>query len=150
MPVLLRTKGLKRRPVSPGEVRARAERMLSALGLEESELSVLLCDDACIRALNRDYRHKDKPTDVLAFPQEPIVGVPESEQALGDVVISLETARRQARAARRTVVGEVTMLLAHGLLHLLGMDHQTDAEERRMKARTDLLCAAAIPARAPR
>ncbi len=116
--------------------------MLRALSMPKAELSILLCDDRTIRALNRDYRDIDRPTDVLAFPQS------EGEDAdapaiLGDVVISLPTARRQAIKAKRTIVAEVTMLLAHGLLHLLGYDHRNRSEERIMKARTDALCAAA-------
>jgi len=123
--------------------------MLLALSLERAELSVLLCNDASIRELNRMYREIDKPTDVLAFPQseEGDEGPSTVPGLLGDVVISLETARRQAGKARRPVSAEVTMLLAHGLLHLLGYDHRTPAEERRMKARTDVLCAAARPPR---
>jgi probable rRNA maturation factor len=141
VPVLLRTRGLKSRPVTPREVQERAERMLRALRLERAELSVLLCDDETIRELNRDYRNIDRPTDVLAFPQAE--GDPAGETILGDVVISLPTARRQAEKADRTIVSEVTMLLAHGLLHLLGYDHRDRSEERVMKARTDALCAAA-------
>lgn len=131
MPVVISTQGIARSPVR--DVRARAERMLEALGMTGAELSILLCDDATIHTLNRRYRKKDKPTDVLAFAME-------DPKILGDVVISIETARRQAKT---TLSGEVTLLLAHGLLHLLGYDHRTDAEERRMKARTDMLCAAA-------
>ncbi|MBW2465562.1 MAG: rRNA maturation RNase YbeY [Deltaproteobacteria bacterium] len=120
--------------------------MLRALGLEHAELSLLLCDDATIHALNRDYRDIDRPTDVLAFPQEE-EGTEEHgaghPRMLGDVVISLETARKQALGAGRTIASEVTMLLAHGLLHLLGYDHRTQVEDRQMKARTDALCAAA-------
>jgi len=120
--------------------------MLRALGLEDAELSLLLCDDATIHVLNRDYREIDRPTDVLAFPQEE-EGSEElgasHPRMLGDVVISLETARKQALGAGRTIASEVTMLLAHGLLHLLGYDHRTPVEERQMKARTDALCAAA-------
>lgn len=122
--------------------------MLVALDLVDAELSVLLCDDTTIRTLNRDYRDIDRPTDVLAFPQEEgldpgIASLP--PRILGDVVISLETARRQAQAEGRTIASEVTMLLGHGLLHLLGYDHRTEVEERSMKARTDALCAAARP-----
>ena len=117
--------------------------MLAALGRPDAELSVLLCDDRMIRALNRDYRRKDRPTDVLAFPLD-------DPRVLGDIVISVDTARRQAKRARRTIAAEITMLLAHGLLHLLGFDHRTVAEERRMKAKTDLLVAAAGPSRTRR
>ncbi len=116
--------------------------MLRALGLEDRELSVLLCGDDAIRVLNRDYREVDRPTDVLAFPQAEGEGGA-APAILGDVVISLPTARRQAQKAGRAIVAEVTMLLAHGLLHLLGYDHRDRSEERIMKARTDALIAAA-------
>jgi probable rRNA maturation factor len=120
--------------------------MLVALSLPRAELSVLLCDDRTIRALNRTFRSIDAPTDVLAFAQEETDEKKRGRSPLlGDVVISLPTARRHAKKAGRTIASEVTMLLAHGLLHLLGYDHQTVTEERRMKARTDALCAAARP-----
>jgi probable rRNA maturation factor len=118
--------------------------MLAALDLPRAELSIVLCDDAIIHVLNRDHRKKDRPTDVLAFalregPYAELAGA-----MLGDVVISLDTAARQAREKKVSLDREVTMLLAHGLLHLLGHDHRTRAEERRMTARTDALIAAAI------
>lgn len=144
MPVIVSTRALKKRSVAPATVRARAARMLAALRLEEAELSVLLCDDATIHALNRDYRGKDRPTDVLAFAMRDGEHGELAPQLLGDVVVSLETARRQAAEHDRSTVDEVTYLLAHGLLHLLGYDHQTAAEDRKMRARTDALCAAAI------
>jgi len=117
--------------------------MLSALELSDAELSILLCDDATIHVLNREHRRKNKPTDVLAFAMREAKAGAWQAGVLGDVVISLDTAARQAERHDRTLWDEVTMLLAHGLLHLLGFDHQTRAEERRMTARTDLLCAAA-------
>lgn len=117
--------------------------MLRALGLSDAELSVLLCDDATIHALNRSHRRKNKPTDVLAFALREGKVLPGAEGLLGDVVISLDTARRQADARGHPLWAEVTLLLAHGLLHLVGYDHRTDAEERRMNARADVLVAAA-------
>ncbi len=150
MPVSLRWQGDGRPSLPASFVRARAARMLAALGLADGELSVVLCDDPTIHALNRDYRRKDKPTDVLAFAMREGEGAEHAHGAhgvLGDVVISLDTAARQARAHARPLEAEVTMLLAHGLLHLLGFDHATRTEERRMSARTDLLCAAALGAR---
>lgn len=122
--------------------------MLRALSLADAELSIMLCDDATIHALNRAHRKRNKPTDVLAFALregEPLAG---AEALLGDVVISLDTARRQARERRRELWDEVTLLLAHGLLHLVGFDHRTDAEERLMNARADMLIAA-TSARSP-
>lgn len=128
--------------VSAAVIRGRAEKMLRHLGLAQVELSVALVDDATIHELNRDYRKKDKPTDVLAFPlQEPVPKKPTG--LLGDVILSIDTARKQAKKHRRTLLAELTMLMAHGLLHLLGYDHQTDAEEREMTARTRELEAAA-------
>lgn len=141
MTVHVSTKRLKRPPVRPAVIRQRAERMLEALRMPDAELSILLCDDPTIHALNRDYRDKDRPTDVLAFAMREGEGGGLHAQLLGDVVISMDTARRQAEEHGRSIVGEVTFLLAHGLLHLLGYDHRTRAEERRMSARTDALCA---------
>lgn len=106
-------------------LRARAHTFLDALGLQ-GELSLVVTTDAAIRDLNRDWRGKDKPTDVLSFPQEPSLGL------LGDVVISLDTARRQAAERSAALSDELARLLAHGLLHLLGHDHENDADARRM------------------
>jgi probable rRNA maturation factor len=135
---------------SPTVVRRRAEKMLAHLGSPAVELSVALVDDGTIHGLNHTYRHKDKATDVLAFPlQELSAGDAPAPGLLGDVILSVETARRQAARHRRPLLAELTMLLAHGLLHLLGYDHQTDAQEREMTSRTRTLEAAAS-ARAPR
>ena len=149
MRLVVRTKlgaGLSR-PVLVARLRA----MTSALNLGDAELSVLLTDDDQIQQLNALYRKKDKPTDVLAFamregsaPRHP--GEPE---LLGDVIVSIPTARAQARRARRPALDEVTMLLAHGLLHLLGWDHETPAKDRAMRAETARLCAAAEAASRP-
>lgn len=122
--------------------------MLAALALPRAEVSILLCDDATIHELNRDYRHIDRPTDVLAFAiresNDPTIPI----GMLGDVAISIDTATRQAGEARRSVEDEIAMLLAHGLLHLLGHDHRDRTEERRMTARTDALRSVAIARRA--
>lgn len=121
--------------------------MLEALGLPDAELSILLCDDATIRELNRQYRKKDRATDVLAFPMHDGSGPQTTPALLGDVVISLPMARRQAAERDRPIVHEVTFLLAHGLLHLLGHDHASKREEREMTARTEALMAAVEAAR---
>ncbi len=116
--------------------------MLDALGLPDAELSILLCDDDTIRRLNRRYRETNAPTDVLAFPMNEGPGPRVESALLGDVVISLPTARRQAAERDRPIIAEVTFLLAHGLLHLLGYDHATEAEEHEMNRRTAELVAA--------
>jgi probable rRNA maturation factor len=136
--------------VSTPVVRRRAMKMLEHLDLHGVELSVALVDDKAIHELNRTYRHKDKPTDVLSFPlhERPAGWKPKGAKGaeiganfpfqgpIGDVILSIETARRQAEGAERPLLDELTMLLAHGLLHLLGYDHRTDAEDREMTART--------------
>lgn len=121
--------------------------MLAALDLSKAELSVLLTDDRTIHALNREHRGKDRPTDVLAFPldEEPSA-VAGPERLLGDVVISLDTAARQAAARRRPLEAEVRFLLAHGVLHLVGFDHDTRPRKQRMDATTRRLVRAAAKA----
>ena len=121
--------------------------MLESAGCSGKELSILLCDDRTIRALNRQYRKKDQATDVLAFPMEEADGAGPQSRLLGDVVISVPTATRQAAERDRPIIAEVTFLLAHGLLHLLGYDHATGREEREMEARTADLLAAVEAAR---
>lgn len=112
------------------------------------EASLRLTDDPTIRELNRDFRHKDKATDVLAFAQREgpswadVAGM--GAQLLGDIVISLPTARRQAK--KKTPAGlftEVRFLASHGLCHLLGYDHNDDEEERVMNERMASLLAQA-------
>ena len=147
MPVWLRTRGLQRRSVRRAQLAWRAEAMLEALDLEDSELSILLCDDASIRELNREYRGKDKPTDVLAFPMWEGAEPSPNRELLGDVVISIPTATRQAAERDRPIIAEVTFLLAHGILHLVGYDHQTRREEQEMNAETERLLAAVDAAR---
>ncbi len=115
--------------------------MLDALGLPEAELSVLLTDDREIQRLNREHRSKDRPTDVLAFPMAENALDPQA--ILGDVVISLDTASRQARSRRRELDVEVRFLLAHGVLHLIGYDHGDPAEKREMVGMTRRLVRAA-------
>ena len=127
-----------------------ARAMLEALALSGCELSILLTGDAQIAALNRVYRRKNRPTDVLAFAQREGEHGDRSGPLLGDVVLSVETARRQAHARGATLASELTMLLAHGLLHLVGWDHDTPSKDRRMRRETDRLTAAAQAAEKPR
>ena len=144
MPVKVRTRGALGSRPSSATLARRARRMLAALRLERAELSLMLCDDRTMRVLNRRHRGLDRSTDVLAFAIEEGPAMPSpGTRLLGDVVISLPTALRQAREQGRSALAEATMLLAHGLLHLLGFDHRTAPEERRMRARTDALVAAA-------
>jgi probable rRNA maturation factor len=117
--------------------------MLRAVQIVDAELSILLTGDDQIQKLNRIYRRKNRPTDVLAFAQREGDHAERAGRLLGDVVVSVPTARRQAAARSKDLSSELTMLLAHGLLHLLGWDHATDAEDRRMRLETARLCEAA-------
>lgn len=101
-------------------------------GQRDFEVALRLTTDAEIWALNRDYRKKNKPTDVLAFAQREGPSAALHPTLLGDIVISVETARRQAR---RGLEKELLHLASHGLCHLLGYDHRDDTEEKVMNAR---------------
>lgn len=137
--------------ISRADVTRRSRAMLEAVQMRDHELSVVLTGDDQIQNLNRIYRNKDRPTDVLAFAQREGELADRAGRLLGDVIVSIPTARRQAAARGRDLVAELTMLLAHGLLHLLGWDHDTPAKDRRMRRETSRLCAAAeAAARAPR
>jgi probable rRNA maturation factor len=120
-------------------LRRRARRILAALDRDRAELSILLVADAEIAALNHRYRGRPRPTDVLAFSLLEGAHADRRGDLLGDVVIGIETAARQARARRRTLDDEVARLLVHGALHLIGYDHLRSAEARRMRAQERLL-----------
>ncbi len=132
----------RQRGASVRDIAADARRVLRALGEEHAELTVSLVDDGEIHQLNRDYRGMDRSTDVLAFALREGPRVPGDTVLLGDVVISLQTAARQARERRVSVAAAARMLLVHGILHLLGYDHERSAAEaRRMRAKERQLAA---------
>ena len=123
----------RRRRVSPARLRRVLRGAASALKVG-GEVSLVLAGDALLHRLNRDYRGKDRPTDVLSFPGDG------GEAGLGDIVISVPTAERNARALGRTLGQELDVLALHGLLHVLGHDHETDDGtmdrlERRLRTR---------------
>lgn len=125
-------RGLPR--VDRARVRSSARSILRALDQSGSELSIALVDDASIAALNSTYRGIEGPTDVISFSLLEGKHADRRGALLGDVVVSLETAARQARRARRSIEEEVVRLLIHGTLHLLGHDHQREDEARAMRA----------------
>lgn len=99
------------------------------------ELSVLLTDDAQIQQMNRDFRGVDKPTDVLSFPAgEALPGMEDADPYLGDIAISVPYAARQAAQAGHDLAGELQLLVIHGVLHLLGYDHDDPEEKAAMWA----------------
>jgi probable rRNA maturation factor len=110
-----------------------ATAILDCLGRADAELSIAFVDDERMRELNRDWRGKDSTTDVLSFSQ--IEGEPFSSvsEMLGDVVISVPVLERQAADGGWTVDEELARLLLHGVLHLLGFDHENDEDARVMR-----------------
>lgn len=121
-----------------------ARRVLTSEGAKpESEVSITFMDNESVRLLNREYRGIDDATDVLSFSLEeqvpgepPIVDGPEVD-VLGDVVVSLERAREQAESYGHSFEREVGFLVAHGVLHLLGYDHDDPEGEETMRAKTE-------------
>ena len=106
------------------------EKILSELNLNNAEISITLTDDERIREINREWRGKDKPTDVLSFPQEETIGY--KYRLLGDVVISLPYAKKQAEEIGFTLKEEILRLMIHGILHLIGYDHETNEEDAKV------------------
>lgn len=115
--------------ISTEQIRTAAETLLNALGKAEAELSLLITDDAHIAELNRDYLGRTGPTNVIAFPMGG-GDLPDIEpELLGDVVISVDTAAREAADAGYSMEQRFTELLVHGILHLLGYDHETNEQD---------------------
>jgi len=108
-----------------------------------AELSVALGDDRWIQELNRKYRGRGAPTDVLAFPQD--LAPPGANPPLGDVAISVETAERQAKEFGHGVLAELALLVAHGILHLTGWSDRTPLQRRAMMRRAATLLAEILP-----
>jgi probable rRNA maturation factor len=115
-------------------LRRSARTILGALGCLDADLSVTLTDDAGIAELSARFGLGDHATDVLAFPQREGPGAEHAGGLLGDVVISLDTAQRQAAARRASLDDELRVLLIHGVLHLLGMDHARSRDALAMQA----------------
>lgn len=124
---------LRRRRVDAARLRRVLGEAAAALRVR-GEITLVLAGDRLLRRLNRDFRGKDRPTDVLSFPGDG------GEGGLGDVVISVETAERNARALGRTLPRELDVLALHGFLHVLGYDHEADGGtmdrlEKRLRRR---------------
>ncbi len=101
---------------------------------QSAELSLVFTDDAAIRTLNAEWRGKDKPTNVLSFPAFPVAPGDPLPPMLGDIVLAYETVAREAGEENKPLENHITHLIIHGLLHLLGYDHETDEEAEEMEA----------------
>lgn len=130
-------------------LRSTAGRALRALGHTRSEISVSLVSDEEISDLNEAWRGKKGPTDVLSFSLFEGEHREYRGKMLGDIVIGLSAAQRQARDRHRSLDDEVARLLIHGLLHLLGHDHEVEAEARRMRVEERRLLRETGPRGAP-
>ncbi len=100
----------------------------------EAELSFVLAGDSTLQSLNNQWRQKDKPTNVLSFPGEDIAIGEMAGLMLGDIVISLETTKREAALENKTFEDHLSHLVVHGFLHLFGYDHETDEEANQMES----------------
>lgn len=132
-----------------GYARRAVDAAMETLGLDpalDSELSVVLTDDASIRELNAGWRSKDKPTNVLSFPAFPIRPGAAPGPLLGDIVIARETVEREAALEDKPFDHHLTHLIVHGFLHLLGYDHESPEEAETMEGlERRILAALAIP-----
>lgn len=123
------------RAFSAHQVKKIALGILELLDKNQAELSVALVDNAEIRKLNAKFRAKDYSTDVLSFPAGD--ALPPEARLLGDVVISVEKAKEQAKERRRSLKEEMALLLIHGIVHLLGYDHERSAKEAKLMGRLE-------------
>lgn len=124
-----------------------AEAAVSALsGAEEDlEATLLLTDDASVQELNRQWRGQDKPTNVLSFPAD-MASPPGEPRHLGDIALAYETLAREAEAEGKTLANHMAHLVVHGVLHLLGHDHESEGEAEEMeRAEVEALAALGIP-----
>lgn len=112
--------------------------IFSILAIVPGSLTILFSDDQHIQQLNRDFRQIDKPTDVLSFPGgDPFPGNPDKSPYLGDIIISVPTADRQAKESGHSLAAELHLLVIHGALHLLGYDHDEPEDKKRMWAKQE-------------
>lgn len=132
----------EKQPVQLENVRMKAAAILNALDCPEGELSIVFVDDDEIATLNQDYLQRSGPTNVIAFPMQEGDFSEVTPNLIGDVVISLDTCRRECDAAAMPFEERLDQLLVHGILHLFGYDHVTNAADaERMATKSDELVA---------
>lgn len=141
---------LKKYPIDKKRYTAFVLRMLAELKYEDFDLTIMFTTNKVIRELNKNYRNKDKPTDVLSFPHHPglqagkrIKVTCDDDKALGDIIISMEYVEKDAQKHGVTLENRLELLLAHGIAHLLGHDHIEDNEYRVMRRLEERLLRAA-------
>jgi probable rRNA maturation factor len=134
MPISIQNRQ-KRFTVDVGRVRRSLKRLLKELGFKDSEVSLLLVDDDQIREINKNYLLRDRPTNVISFAMTEGAFGDVHPEILGDIILSVETAARDAIGCDIDFMDEVEFLLIHGLLHLLGYNHENveNQEAEKMK-----------------
>jgi probable rRNA maturation factor len=128
-------------PISTEVLYRLAQHAFDILGKEPAEISLLVCNDDFIFSLNKRYRCTSESTDVLSFSMREGDFSDDSSPILGDIVISIETTKKQARVKGRTLEEEFLLLFTHGLLHLLGFRHNNDWDKRTMNRTTEKILA---------
>jgi probable rRNA maturation factor len=132
--VLVRSRHWRNRPDAAATIRKAVRTAAKAASTPRAELAIVLSDDSAIRALNRDWRGKNAPTDVLSFPAAAPPGKrPRASPYIGDVVIAYQTTARDAAAEGKPFKHHLAHLAVHGFLHLLGHDHENDRDARKME-----------------
>lgn len=129
------SEGWNKIPDLEAQVRRAAEAAMLDNDAPPSEISVVLSDDEHLRELNKHHRGMDKPTNVLSFPAARMKAPAGAPRILGDVVIALETVEREAAEESKPIENHLAHLVVHGVLHLLGYDHEDDEEAEMMEAR---------------
>lgn len=134
MPVEIVRRGSQQK-IATRKLKKIALKILELIEQDRAELSIAVIDNREMQRLNARFRNKDYPTDVLSFPSDAVV--PPAAPVLGDVIISADKAQDQAKERRRTLDEEMVTLLIHGILHLLGYDHERSAKDARIMRRLE-------------
>jgi probable rRNA maturation factor len=131
--VLVRSRRWRRQPRAGNTVKKAISAAARAASTPRAELAIVLGDDSAIRALNRDWRGKNVPTNVLSFPVKQPGKRRNASPYIGDIVIAFETVSREAAAEGKPFKHHLAHLAVHGFLHLVGFDHETESSARRME-----------------
>ena len=136
--VYVKTKGLKKPyGFSIASYKKKVEKILELLGQKDYSLSILLTTDPEIRKINKEYLNRDRPTNVISFSLEESLDIP--EKLLGEIIISVDTAKRETEITERKLSEQILYLTIHGLLHILGYDHIDPSSEKIMEEKTEEL-----------
>lgn len=131
--VLVRSRHWRKQPRAGTIVKKAISAAAKAASTPHAELAIVLSDDSAIRALNRDWRGKNAPTNVLSFPAQPPGKSPRPSPYIGDIVIAYQTTAREAVAEGKPFKHHLAHLAVHGFLHLIGYDHETERDAQRME-----------------